>query len=77
MHPMKFCWNAGKGLFIWLHELMKISAPLTNYQMFAQDPMEWNLFYIAAERVHCDEEPWGHPTLNDHSHSQHFSSEQM
>lgn len=77
MHPLKFCWDAGKGLFIWLHKLKKISAPLTKYQTFAQDPMEWNLFYITAKRVHSDEELWGDPTLNDHSHSQLLCSEQM
>lgn len=56
MHSINFCWDAGKGLFIWLHMLINIFAPTTNYEMFAQDYMEWNLFYIIATRVHCDEE---------------------
>lgn len=47
------------------------------YEMFAQDYMECNLFYITAKRVHCDEELQGDQTLNDHSHSQYFCSEQM
>jgi len=77
MHAIDFCWDARKGLSIWLHTLMKMFVPFTNYEMFAQDYMEWNLFYITAKSVHCDEELWGDPTLNDHSRSQHFCSEQM
>lgn len=75
MHSIHFFCFAGKGLFIWLQALMKILASSTNYEMFAQDYMEWNLFYITAKRVHCDEELQGDQTLNDHS--QHFCSEQM
>lgn len=77
MNSINFYWDAGKGLFIWLHTLMKIFVPSTNYEMFAQNYMEWNLFYVTAKRVHCDEELQGDPALNDHSHPQHFCSEQM
>lgn len=56
---------------------MEIFASSTNYEMFAQGYMEWNLFYITAKRVHCKEELQGDQTLNDHSHSQYFCSEQM
>lgn len=56
---------------------MKMFVPSTNYEMFAQNYMEWNLFYVTAKRVHCDEELQGDPALNDHSRPQHFCSEQM